>query len=385
MRGAESSIKLLRVAVRVEKLTRVDMQQLIVKPGLEDVRRMLEGDPQIREIVDTPLWLQVLYCATQIKSPADISQFIPRDRLYARYVQYALGREQQNTKSSTAPQRMLRWLGWLAAEMRRRNQSNFVFEDLDFSWLYTKRAQRAGRSVTALLGGILGGFFGWLIDEQHGLTSGLVSGILIRLLLSSTKERLEPVEGLELAWRKAKSLWVVVAFGFGLITAPDGLWARVANGLVIALLMNLMSIIQRRSVSSHTVPNRGTLRSLSYGLGFAVGGLFLAMVVSIYFVHFAPSASSQIVRTAARTIAILGGPVGLITSGGFFALQHYSLPFFPLLARLRADGICRFLNEATQSLFRIRQGGRFFHITFRDYIGETYGSPKPDRERRIES
>jgi len=34
---------------------------------------------------------------------------------------------------------LLRWLGWLALEMRRRNQMLFAFEDLDITWLPLKR------------------------------------------------------------------------------------------------------------------------------------------------------------------------------------------------------------------------------------------------------
>ena len=47
----------LAAAVRVEKLTREDVEREIAKPGLEYVRLAMERVPELWSIVDTPLWL----------------------------------------------------------------------------------------------------------------------------------------------------------------------------------------------------------------------------------------------------------------------------------------------------------------------------------------
>src|ERR1039457_3473509 len=106
---------------------------------MEYVRRALNEDPELRNIIDTPLLLHVLFGAAQVAFTSG-SQLLPepspRDRLYARYVEYALGREADwSPRKRTARGLLLRRLGWLAREMRRRDQTQFVLEDLDLSWI----------------------------------------------------------------------------------------------------------------------------------------------------------------------------------------------------------------------------------------------------------
>jgi hypothetical protein len=68
-----------------------------------------------------------------------------------------------------------------------------------------------------------------------------------------------------------------------------------------------------------------------------------------------------------------------ISKGGGFALEHYVIRLL-----LWWDGVAplryvRFMNEASERLFLTRRGGsyEFFHLTFRDYMADTYGAVKP--------
>lgn len=125
----------LAAAIRVEKLTREDVGREIAKPGLEYVRRAMERAPELWTIVDTPLWLHVLYGAAQVDPSGDVDQGNARDRLYARYVQYALGRTAPDSpRVRTSPEPFLRWLGWLAVWMKTGHQVEFVLRDLDYLW-----------------------------------------------------------------------------------------------------------------------------------------------------------------------------------------------------------------------------------------------------------
>jgi hypothetical protein len=67
-----------------------------------------------------------------------------------------------------------------------------------------------------------------------------------------------------------------------------------------------------------------------------------------------------------------------LEKGGGFAIRHHAVRL--LLLR---DGVApllyvRFLNEAAERLFLTRRGGsyEFFHLTFRDYMADTYGPGK---------
>jgi len=126
--------------------------------------------------------------------------------LYARFVDYALGRETEGSaRNRTARELLLRWLGWLAAEMRSHDQSQFAFEYLDWSWLPSKNVQRAAKGFACLIlglvlalvfapvlrlgGGLLigllfGQFLGW-----DGLSSGTASGRGVLLLMEKFEER----------------------------------------------------------------------------------------------------------------------------------------------------------------------------------------------------
>ena len=120
----------LRMAVEIDKLSLAEVQREVAQPPLAAVRRALEADPQLWAIIDTPLWLHVLYGAAQVASAIEHQSQDPRQRLYARYIDYALGRELEGSpRRRTGREPLLRWLAWLASEMKRRDQSQFSFED----------------------------------------------------------------------------------------------------------------------------------------------------------------------------------------------------------------------------------------------------------------
>lgn len=292
----------LGTAVRVEKLMRTDLEREIGKPGLEYVRRALEHDPELWEVVDTPLWLHVLFGAAQIEwSRAEpfSPPMNPRDRLYAWYVEYALRRDPDGSpRKRTAREPLLHWLGWLAAEMRLRDQAQFALEDLNFAWIPTRRAQSAaqwflhlfGAFVVGLLvglvvrigGGVVGGFVGgmvgglvlglgrgllngirWLDDRSvralflHlagglfvGLVAALFMGPVVGLFLGLFgglfgwlfgwqwgAEKTDAIEELRFSWREAKQGLFSGLFGGLVLGLFSGLFVGLAGGLVVGLVV----------------------------------------------------------------------------------------------------------------------------------------------------
>ena len=398
----------LRAAIRVEKLTREDVEREICKPGLEYVRRALESDPELWEVVDTPLWLHVLFGAARVEWSSASQQPPPRERLYARYVEYALGREATDSpRRRTAREPLLRWLGWLAAEMRRRDQAQFAFENLNGSWLAAPRTQLAARWLAVAVGGLLGGLFGGLLGGLvGGLVVGLLSGLFAGLFVGLgaglvVNIDVGAIEDLRFAPREAKAGLVdglrdglVVGLVGGLVGGVlGGLVDGLVGGLVVGLLSGLFAGLfvglfngllrglRPRPVSEHSAPNRGTLRSLRYALRIAVSGC--ALVALLLIASQSPLSGADIKD---RLVVGVIGATWLVTSllslakGGLFALRHYTVRLFLWGLGSAPLRYVRFLNEAAERLFLIRRGGsyEFFHLTFRDYMAETHGPKAPN-------
>jgi hypothetical protein len=374
----------LGAAVRVEKLTRQDVEHAIADPRMARVREALETDPQLWEVVDTPLWLHVLYGAAQTAQPSGTQELAPRERLYARYVEYALGRREGSPGKRTAREPLLRRLGWLAGEMSRRDQPQFALEDLDFSWLPTRGSRSAARLFIGLTSGLVFallfilvlGLDWWILGFPIGLAVGL---IVIR--------KCQAMEEIRFAWRKAvrglvgliAGLVVGVVLGSvgffvgGTLLGALGLIVGLIIGPIAGVVLGLGAILQPRTVSRRAAPNRGTLRSLRYALWISLSPF--AVLLCTKFV------SDDVVR---GTILVLGIPVFLAAlviafiKGGAFAVRHYTVCLFLRLAGFAPLGYVPFLNEAAQRLFLIRRGGsyEFFHITFRDYMAHAYDPRK---------
>jgi hypothetical protein len=376
----------LRTAIRVEKLTRAEVQQYISMDRLSNVRRALEGDPQLWEIIDTPLWLHVAVLAAEVEQSAGGEAMPPRDRMYERFMRYALGREAEGSpRKRTAEKPLEHWLGWLAVEMKQRAQTQFSLEELDDSWLPT---QRAGRWLTTLfvglivglIFGLINGFFGGLF---FGLFNGLLFGLVVGVFGGWLASWSEPIEELHFAWYRWRENLFMMAGGLivGLVLGlRDGFALGLTFGLAFGLFAEAEAILQPKPVSGRSLPNRGTLRSLRYAatlllLGFALATGTAALPLPL---PLKMTAMYLIFSFAARLACI---------KGGVFGIRHYTIRLLLWRYNLAPLPYVRFLNEASDRLFLMRRGGsyEFFHATFRDYMADTYGSESPsfslDRHR----
>jgi len=410
----------LGAAVRLEKLTRQDVEREISKPHLGCVREALRADPQLWEVVDTPLWLHVLYCAARVKPPSGSRNLRPTDRLYARYVEYALGRNPEGSpRRRTTREPLLRYLVWLAAEMRRRNQTQFALEEMDFSLLASERTRWAalwselltialifgpiGALGAGLVGGLMFGLIGGLVG---GLSLVLIGGLVVRLSrgLLVWRKNPEVAEELCFSWRSGifgfryglrygliagliaglgggLMLGLVVGLDDGLITGLSaGLSLGLSVGLSLVLLAGLMfgleAALETRSMSVRLAPNRGTQRSLHHAMTIAGGAVALVLSVGLLMVdgfHLLAPRFLGITQAALACLLLWGLALGF-KKGGFFALQHYTIRLFLWRQGVVPLRYVRFLNEAVERLFLIRRGGsyEFFHLTFRDFMARAF-------------
>jgi hypothetical protein len=389
----------LRSAVRIEKLARADVEREVARPRLERVRRALKSDPELWQVIDTPLWLHVLYAASQVDPAERDAKVDPRDWLYARYVKYALDREMEDSpRRRTTDELLLRWLGWLAAEMQHRAQTQFALEDLNETWIRSEPVSRAVRQFHVGFAGLVFGLIdGLIVGLVFGLIDGLIVGLFFSLIggyvTAMYPER--EVEELRFSWygfgtglvgglsvELIEGLLVGLVFGLGVglvlwlvVGRLVELVAGLVGGLGVGLFIGLFVGLQPQSVSQRSAPNRGTLRSLRYALEFALSSAALALTFLFLARRLWPHTFPSVV-SCLLVFMIWLGFMSAFDRGGYFVLLHYITRLFLKLIRVAPLRYVRFLNEATERLFLIRHGGsyEFLHVTFRDYMARFRGS-----------
>jgi DNA polymerase III delta prime subunit len=388
----------VQVAIRVERLTRGDVERSLTMEGLANIRRALARDAEILEIIDTPLWLHVAVLAMEVDAPKGSEALPARDRLYARFVEYALRRKPEEARPvRTGEEDFKRWLGWLAVQMKQRSQREFAFEELDASWVHSGRATRWLVGLVGGLGfGLVAGLvFGLVFGPVFGLVGGLVGGLGFGLVVGLVVGYfVNPAEDLYFAWHRwrlglGRTLvaglvgGLVVGLGFGLVFGlvaglVGGLVGGLGIGLLYVLVFLLAEILQPRLVSRRASPNRGTLRSLRNAGVIYVIGLALGVGAALYG-RFPPDPKRLGLGAALRLAFFAGEPaIGALSllKGGGFAIRHYVVRFLLWREGHVPLRYVDFLNEATDRLFLMRRGGtyEFFHLTFRDYMAKAHGS-----------
>ena len=308
---------------------------------LERVRRALVEDAELWTLMDTPLMLTVLFLASAVEAEGGTTEPDARRRLYGRYVNAMFERPR---KRLFPREKALRWLGWLAAQLSNRNQIPFALEDLDPSWLPSRRAQRAAEWVGRLVGGLVGGL-------GVGLGAGLVLGL-----------------------------------GDGL-----GVGIGLGVGLFFGLFLGLDAALRPAPVGQRSAANEGTRRSLRYALYIAsVGPVFLLVLTwGGYALRGVLGGALpwmvEVLALVAPAIVVAGVLLGL-RKGGYFAVRHGVVRALLRRLNLAPWAYVSFLDEAKDHLFLRKTGGvyQFFHVTFRDFMAETYGAewlaepPPPD-------
>jgi DNA polymerase III delta prime subunit len=395
--AATSQIK-VRWAIRIERLSPSDVEREVAQPGLEGVREILEADSELRSFVDTPLWLHVLFLGS-LASPFSLDADNPRDRLYSNYVSHILTRRPEGeSRECTNGSKLLRSLGWLATEMRGRNQTQFVLEDLSWPWIRQSptlstldplrqrpHAQLPDPTRKGRVRVVQRLMFGSAVGVLGGLAGGWIFGTLVGVLAAIRIEgRIEAAERLHFEWRNAISRWRF-SLAYGSIFALGFAWLHgpIAGAYVwmcAAIFEMFQGGFQPRSVDGSLAANRATMRSVRYAVRVTLAGFIIssAAISTTYWAvsgHLISVVAQDALIDGARWIAfgafILGGE-----KGGWFAIRHYAVRAVLWRRGVMPAKYVRFLNESVERLFLIRRGGtyEFIHVTFRDYMAARHGT-----------
>lgn len=142
----------LNGAVVVQPLTTAQISRHL-PPALTDV---VFQDEMLLEMAQSPLNLNMLQTAFDSQDSAKVAP-LTHDNLFAQYVRRMYQRQEAKGNNSYTFEEITDQLSWLAQEMKHHNQSIFLIEQMQPSWLENGRFQAAYLFLTrALITAVLG-------------------------------------------------------------------------------------------------------------------------------------------------------------------------------------------------------------------------------------
>jgi DNA polymerase III delta prime subunit len=386
----------LQQAVLVQPLNRKEVTAYLKAAGrpLAGVRAALQDDPQLWELLESPLLLGVVSLAYQ-GMPASAVRAIGsaedrRRHLFAAYVARMLERRVR-PKAST-PAQTARWLSWLAGSMRTHDQSAFYVEQLQPDWLPSRRLRWLITTGLAVILGVL-------VAIISSIGTVIYSGVIIGLIVGAFAwgRTIRPVE--RLRWSVAGYLRrMLIRSGWGLaVGAVAGLafelsdWLNFSNlpgeyhslitvsqqmigwAIPCALLTGIIGGFLSPEISPRQmVPNEGIRRSVRrvvlIGLFWVLIGVLLS-IPAVESVDGNPPSLFWRFGVIFYTLVPFILPI-MLWAGGRASLQHLVLRLLLVRIRVAPWKYISFLDEATDRLFLRKVGGGyvFVHRLLLDYF-----------------
>ena len=266
----------LQGALVVQPLTpeQVDRYLMHVGAPLAAMRHVLQADPTLWELLETPLMLTITtlaYMGQPVEAlhiGATVEAY--RQHLFTAYVDRMFQRRSAITRYPR--QQTERWLAWLAWQLTQHSQTVFYLERMQPDWLPQRQRwlpTQGARLVAGLVGGLVLGLAGGLIDWWmiHWLVRGLVLGLLGGLIggLVGYSEEIMGIEIVRWSWSGFLSE----------LFLPSGhklrarLGAGFGTGLVLGLLIGLDEGL---TFGLYTVLTTTFSFILVSGLGVGLGG-----------------------------------------------------------------------------------------------------------------
>jgi NACHT domain len=267
-------------AVEIRPLTRSDVSAHLRQGSgaSAGILAVLERDPTLWDLLDSPLWLSVIAqtpSSDALALPAAETVDRRRELLFAAYFEAMLQRHEADRPYSR--ERILHWLSWLASALRQHNLSEFSLDRLQLDWL-PRRARRFVVALSTLLVACVAGLFFWLFfnlqQEPIGLIAaligGVIAGVFFWLGFRSSDLRVE----LQLRWS-----WHAMR---------KGLVPAVATGLLVGYAVGAVATLRSSQLSPLAVGMQVGLEAfLLVGLasGFTSSSTPQSQTVAARFLH----------------------------------------------------------------------------------------------------
>ncbi|MDJ0903644.1 MAG: NACHT domain-containing protein [Xenococcus sp. MO_188.B8] len=182
----------LRGGYYLQQPTESDIRDYLERLNQQDLWQKIEDNPEMRELAQKPLFLNLMMTAFQGEAIVSESQ------LFTKYIEEQLRRPLNSQKypQGKAPysdRDTKKWLTYLAGQLEADNLTVFLIEKMQPYWLNTGIERRVFRLILGLIFGLIIGLIFRLI---LGLIFGLIIGLIIGLILWEFKKY--EIQGIEI-------------------------------------------------------------------------------------------------------------------------------------------------------------------------------------------
>ncbi len=371
----------VKAAVYLQPLSLEQIGEYLTNAGgeLTAFKQALKEDIILQELARSPLMLSTIALAYQGKSFEDLTQMYSleerRQHILNAYIERMLNRRSSKQYSQ---KKAMRWLIWLAKQMREKSQGVFFIELLQSSWLPNIWYKLIYATIVGIIAGILCGIGGalnvgilleWELGKLAGISIGTGTGIIAAIVFGFIYSQITPVETIKWSWKKTRSNLLhglIVGIILGAILGPvcglfysfvlkvgDG-WAEALSfglriGLGVTLIFALLHGLNSPTIENNTIPNQGIWQSAKNAIVFfLLGATGMGLVAFIL------------------GLPILVGPItGLLFAvfvAGEACIKHFALRLVLLCNGSIPGNYARFLDWATEHILLQKVGGGYIFI-----------------------
>ncbi len=381
----EAELNQLKGAVYLKPLTTTEIEASLHRWNRHRLWDNIKQQAELLDLAQTPLFLTMLvvaYRGQSIRNTPDLLSAYIKKKLHDPDSQgtYPPGK-------APPPEKTLRYLNWLATKLDADNQTEFLIERLQPTWLESDRQRLQQRfwyhlSVELFFG--LGGglwvglFFGWIFGLWVGLIGGLTLGLIVVGLIGGlTGDREANIVVLRGKPNWSWSRFLFFGLGGGLwVGLIGGLWAGVGliggltlgliGGLTLGLIGGVLS--DDNTINEKETPNQGIRQSGQNGL---IAGITFGLGVGLI-------SGVGVGLSDGLTVGLIGGLIVVLIVGPIIGLgvgldtvvRHCSLRLVLYRAGYSPWNYAQFLNHAAKHRFIQRLGGRyrFMHDLLRKHF-----------------
>ncbi len=355
-----------------------EIQNYLQRLGKVDLWNVIQTNPQMRELADIPLLLNIMVTTYKGQPITD------KHKLFDAYIEEKIKPpKRQPPKLVYTSQQTKRWLTFLARQLEAESRTEFLIENMQPIWLQSSDQLWAYKLILGLFLGLIYGlifvlFFGLMFGLFYELiflwlTSGINLGGILGLFLGGRNCEIELIEAFDLSMSKLifglrNGLFLCLNYGliYGLISGLIfGLFIGLSYGLILGLISQLISWLMiglifglKTDIKAKEIPNQGIKESFKKILFISLITTPVCLLIP-YLVTLATGLTFFV------NPLIFSLNIGLITgfsAGGLACIQHFSLR---LILWQNGDipwNYARFLKYAAERRLIQQVGGRYRFI-----------------------
>lgn len=296
-------LRQLNGAVYLQAVGQRQVQQYLKDLGREQLWSDIQSSHELLKLTESPLFLTIIVVAYQGQPIWNTASLL--DAYIQNQLQDPNRRGIYKPGKEKTPQQTLRYLHWLAEQLKQHRETELLIENLQPDWLCDRKQERNYKAISGLAGGLVIGLiiglstavFSWLmIILTQGLDIGLVNG-LISLIMS-----------------------IILGLFYGLVL---GLILGLIGGLVCIMLGKLSNIELAEQLDFSF--RRGVEKGLKEGLSTAGKAALVGALASAVFLGLVGGLVSALLAALIGGLAaglLFGFSFGLID--GLFSLLETS-------------------------------------------------------------